>query len=404
MKAKVIRTDEDYESTLERIGQLMDAAPGTPESEELDLLATLVEVYEQEHFAIELPDPVDAIKFRMEQAGLRQRDLIPFIGARSKVSEVLNRKRSLSLRMIRALHDGLGIPAGVLLQEPNAAIPEEAPGLEWDRFPLKTMLERRWLPGIAGSLADIRDKAEEVLRAFLEPVRTADLRRAMLRQHIRSGSKMDAYALLAWRARVLALARRETLPEFQPDVITTDFKRQLVGLSCLDEGPRLAREFLANSGIHMVILTHLPKTHLDGAAMVLPSGAPVVAMTLRYDRLDNFWFTLCHELAHVAMHLPCDDHECFIDDLKQQGDSLEDQADEFAADALIPKEVWARAEARRTARGPDVLALARERRVHPAIVAGRIRWEKRDYRILSSLVGHRKVRKLFGAELAEENE
>ena len=117
MRPKVIRTEQDYESALERIEELMDATAGTPESEELDLLTTLVELYEERQFPIDLPDPIDAIRFRMEQSGLRAKDLVPYIGNRSKVSEVLNKKRPLSIRMIRALHRGLGIPADVLLQE-----------------------------------------------------------------------------------------------------------------------------------------------------------------------------------------------------------------------------------------------------------------------------------------------
>ncbi len=116
-RPKVIRTEQDYKEALERLEALMDARPGSRQAEELDLLATLVEAYEERAFPIDLPDPIDAIRFRMEQQGLRQKDLIPFIGSASGVSEVLNRRRPLSLRMIRALHEGLGIPAEVLIRE-----------------------------------------------------------------------------------------------------------------------------------------------------------------------------------------------------------------------------------------------------------------------------------------------
>ena len=106
---KPIKTEADY--ALERIEQLMESEPDTAESDELDVLTTLVEAYEEQHYPINLPDPIAAITFRMEQAGLSQRDLIPYIGSRSKVSEVLTRKRSLTLSMIRALHEHLNIPA-----------------------------------------------------------------------------------------------------------------------------------------------------------------------------------------------------------------------------------------------------------------------------------------------------
>jgi HTH-type transcriptional regulator / antitoxin HigA len=98
----------------------MDAAAGTREADELDLWATLVDVYEQQHDAILPPDPIEAIRFRMEQEGLTPRDLVPLLGSRSRVSEVLSRRRPLSLSMIRALHEHMGIPADVLIQ-PSAA-------------------------------------------------------------------------------------------------------------------------------------------------------------------------------------------------------------------------------------------------------------------------------------------
>ncbi len=119
MRAKILKTEAEYEAVLRRIDQLMDATPGTPEEEELELLALLVEKYEKEHYPVELPDPVEAIKFRMDQEGLSPKDLIPFLGSQSKVSEVLNYRRPLSLTMIRALKDGLEIPAEVLLQKPD---------------------------------------------------------------------------------------------------------------------------------------------------------------------------------------------------------------------------------------------------------------------------------------------
>ena len=105
-----VKTEKDYRKALLRIAELMDAAANTKAGDELDLLATLVEVYEREHFAIESPDPVEAILFRMEQMGLDRKALEPFLGGRSRVSEVLNRKRSLSMSQIRKLHDGLDIP------------------------------------------------------------------------------------------------------------------------------------------------------------------------------------------------------------------------------------------------------------------------------------------------------
>ncbi len=113
---KLIKTEQEYNSALSRIDELMDAKENSPEIEELELLAALVELYEDENYPMDLPDPVDAIKFRMEQLGLNQKALVPFIGSKSKVSEVLKRKRNLTLSMMRSLHKNLGIPAEIFLK------------------------------------------------------------------------------------------------------------------------------------------------------------------------------------------------------------------------------------------------------------------------------------------------
>lgn len=117
MKPKIIKTEEEYAEALACVESLMDARPGSAKEEELELWSLLVERYEQEHFPMDIPDPVEAIKFRMEQEGLRQKDLEKYFPGKNRVSEVLNYKRPLSIGMIRALHRGLGIPAEVLLRE-----------------------------------------------------------------------------------------------------------------------------------------------------------------------------------------------------------------------------------------------------------------------------------------------
>jgi HTH-type transcriptional regulator / antitoxin HigA len=115
-EVKPIRTKSDYKKALAEVEHLWGAKSGTPEGDRLDVLATLIDVYESEHYPMEQPDPVEAIKFRMEQQGLSRKDLEPIIGTRTRVAEVLNRKRSLSIGMIRRLHDRLGISAEVLIR------------------------------------------------------------------------------------------------------------------------------------------------------------------------------------------------------------------------------------------------------------------------------------------------
>jgi HTH-type transcriptional regulator / antitoxin HigA len=116
MELRPIRTEADYEAALAEIECLFDAAPATPEGDRLDVMVTLVEAYEAQHYPIPEPDPVEAIKYTMESRGLSRSDLEPYIGSRARVAEVLNRKRPLSLNMIRRLYAGLGIPADVLVQ------------------------------------------------------------------------------------------------------------------------------------------------------------------------------------------------------------------------------------------------------------------------------------------------
>ena len=113
---KPIRTEADYEAALEEVERLWGARIGTPEGDRLDILATLIDVYENEHYPIDPPDPIEAIKFRMEQQGLTRKDLEGVLGSRTRVAEVLNRQRGLSIAMIRRLHEKLGISAEVLIR------------------------------------------------------------------------------------------------------------------------------------------------------------------------------------------------------------------------------------------------------------------------------------------------
>ena len=117
IKVRAIKTEQDYEIVLAEIEALMDAEPDTPDGDRLDVLTALVDAYETKHHPIDLPDPIEAIKVRMEELGLRRKDLEGILGSKSKVSEVLSGKRPFSIAMIRRLHSALGIPAEVLIQE-----------------------------------------------------------------------------------------------------------------------------------------------------------------------------------------------------------------------------------------------------------------------------------------------
>lgn len=122
MHIKPIKTDADYRAALKEVEGMMIADSDTPEGERLDVLVTLIEVYEAKHFPMDLPDPVEAIKFEMDRKGLTVKDLEPMIGKSNRVYEILNRKRSLTLKMIWKLHKGLGIPAESLIKPPRAHV------------------------------------------------------------------------------------------------------------------------------------------------------------------------------------------------------------------------------------------------------------------------------------------
>ena len=206
-----IRTEADHKAALARIDALMDAEAGSPEIDELSVLADLVGVYEARHFPIELPTPVEAIRFRMEQAGLGQRDLEPYIGSRGKVSEVLSGKQSLTLAMIRALHKHLGIPAEVLIGDANsAASTTQASSLDCARFPINELAKRGWIRPVASAKA----KAAELIHELIESaggLNAVPMPLYRRNDAMRQNAKTDAYALLAWCLKALAESRKQQL-------------------------------------------------------------------------------------------------------------------------------------------------------------------------------------------------
>lgn len=394
---KLIKNEQDHELALARLMSLMDSdpEPNSAEADEMDVLALLIEKYEEESFPIEQPEPVEAIKFRMAQQGLKNKDLVPFIGSASKVSEVLNGKRPLSLNMVRKLSAGLGISADVLIKEPNQQV-AATHDIEWSAFPLNEMRKKGYFGDFNGSANDLKEYAGEIVSQFLNQVKAGfDLQPAMLRTtaHYRANDKeVDQYALWAWQVRVLQKAAEKPLTQqYNADTVTLDWMRKLAQLSWSEQGPSLACEYLNKSGIHLVTEAHLDKTYLDGAVCIADDGNPVVALTLRHDRLDNFWFSLMHELAHIALHIDSNT-KWFLDDLDAEGgDEQEQEADAMAGEALIPSDKW---QAELVFAAGDVQALAGELQVCPEIIAGRLRHERKDQRLFGKLF-REKIREHF---------
>lgn len=408
-QVKVIKTQREYDAAVARLSALMDEeiVPGSSKESELELLALVIESYERSKVEPVVVDPVEAILFRMDQLGLKKVDLVPYMGSLPKVSEVLARKRPLNLAMIRKLHQGLGIPADVLLVQTDDAIDlSEQPSYDSSQFPIKEMLSRGYFEGFRGTLREAKDHAEELIRGFmrgmhLQPTQHARLRAPM---HQSGGRLMDEYALLTWRVAALKKARQIKLKSaYAQNSLTDDRLKELTRLSRFEQGPRLAQEFLADLGIALVFEDHFSKTYLDGAAM-LDGERPVVALTLRHDRLDNFWFALLHELVHVKRHLK-QGHDFIPDNLEDKLHSQtqeEREADEGAREALIPATAWAEADLLGSPTMEAALALADQLRIHPTIVAGRVRFETGNWRLLSSIKGD--VRRHFQDQLQRHSQ
>jgi HTH-type transcriptional regulator/antitoxin HigA len=356
----------------------------------------LITDYEQKHFPLSAADPVEAIRFRMEQMDLSQKDLVPYIGSKSKVSEILSGKRRLTLPMIRALSEGLGIPARVLVQDASETSGGEK--VEAKLLPLRHMASRGYFGHVPRG-RKLMDSAETLVRQFLGPLGNRPIYALTKQsQHMRSPRGFDKYALFAWTAQVMrrALAQnRES--HYRAGMIDDDFMRKVAQLSWSSRGPLLAQEFLAQHGISLVVERHFPKTYLDGAALLADPDHPVIGMTLRHDRLDNFWFCLMHELIHIRFHIGEQGQQFYFDDLDQTEGvgAREVEADEMAREILVPRHEWENSAARHL-RSPDAaVALARHLGVSVAVVAGRMRYEWKDFSILNSLLGQRSVRSLF---------
>lgn len=398
MRTKTIHDETEHQNALAEIERLMVPNPpiGSEDADRLEVLSLLVEEYEKSAFPIELPSPIEAIKFRMEQMGLEQRDLIPFIGSRARVSEVLNGKRPLTLTMMRALHTGLGIPAAVLLREDVTEI-EASPEFDWNRFPLRKMASYGWIDAPKRILAKHAESLMESFTAPLGGIRAnsgALLRRT---RTMRSGRQMDPYALEAWCMRVrIRVLESEVKKKFRAEEIDEDVFREIATLSANPNGPLRAAEAMRELGIHFVVERHLPKTHLDGAALLSERGEPIIALTLRHDRLDAFWFCLLHELAHVVRHLNPTMGGCIDDmDTPSSGSEVEREADRMAREALVPSRIFRRSRAYSVRSVAAAVDLASTLNVHPAVVAGRIRHEAGDYRILGQLISQGEVQRHF---------
>lgn len=211
----------------------------------------------------------------------------------------------------------------------------------------------------------------------------------------------EEISTMAWIAHVTdTAASQPNKVLFKTSNIHEEFVRSLARLSVRADGPRRALEGLRGIGINAIIEGGLPGMSIDGASFHAKGIGPVLAMTLRHDRLDNFWFTLLHELGHIALHLAEPGNDVFvdsIDDGRTDDQEAEAEADAFAKDGLVPRDTWLRSDARRLGSESSVVNLAKQLGIHPAIVAGRIRYERKEFRIFTNLIGVGGVRDVIFA-------
>lgn len=201
------------------------------------------------------------------------------------------------------------------------------------------------------------------------------------------------WTLLSWKAQVTRVAEK-IIEEREPvyRALDVSWLVDLVRLSRLDDGPARARDLLLEHGIVLVIEPHITGMKVDGAAFLV-DGVPVIGMTLLRDTLDNFWYTLLHEVGHVILHYRTGLAAGFFDDVTStEVDGLEDEANTFASNLLIPDDLWTRSPARIAKAAGPVEKLAQQLGIHSAIVFGRIRMERRDYSLFSNKLGRGLIR------------
>jgi HTH-type transcriptional regulator/antitoxin HigA len=335
--------------------------------------------------------------------GLSQRQLAEAIGLKEQQIQRYEAEEYASANLPRlaevAKALGLNISEVAEFRAPlQISLDIKKDGLDWNLFPVKEMYLRNWFEGFYGSLEDAVANSEELVKKFFE-ASIGDSMRVALRQRARLGSSINPYALIAWECRIIFIAKDisekdKTANKYKHKDITDEWLAKLAYLSREKDGPLKAKEYLKDSGIRLIIESHLPQTHLDGAALLLSDG-PVIGMTFRYDRLDNFWFVLFHEIVHIIKHLRKERIESIFDDLDVEAGDIEKEADELAGEILVPEDKWNTALARYLRSKDSIEDFAQELNIHPAIVAGKIQREAKKYTILTDMVGQGQVRKLF---------
>ncbi len=400
---KAIKTNENYEEAVKLLTELLDSSPalGSDDDTKIRVLTALIEDYELSVVPEPQADPIEAIKFRLDQLGLRDKDLVPYLGTRSRVSEVLNGKRPLTVSMIKNLEDGLGIPASLLIGASN-----EQRGKRWSPKAISLMAKRGYF-GVENADTNPKVILEKGLLSKIFNPQTSLMPMLNRQSNYRNIESIDHNLMEAWTNKVVREAANvksdKKIITFKASSLSDELLRKLFGLSVSVRGVTESISLLESIGVIVIIEPHLISTRLDGATIFTKSN-PVIGLTLRHDRLDSFWFTLAHEIAHILKHRSSD-VSVFYDQLYDSPNALsiiESEADELAGDLLIPRTEWTQSPLRYASTPTLVKRFADKVGVHEAVVAGRIRYENQDWMSHSELVHSEHVRHLFKGILWEK--
>ncbi|MBB6239650.1 HTH-type transcriptional regulator/antitoxin HigA [Pedobacter sp. AK013] len=300
---------------------------------------------------------------------------------------------SVSLKTLIRIADSLQVVINGDVQLKPIDAPEF---LDLKKYPFKQMFERNWFNNLnTSTLNDAVKNSAQLISSLLENAGLSTFKYSFNKRTQGKEKNINEHALNAWYARILIKAKdQKPQTVFNRDDLSNSWLRELAKLSQHENGPQLASEYLQNSGIRFIIEPALQGTLLDGAALLLDDLSPVIALTLRYDRLDNFWFVLFHEIAHIILHLH-GELDVIFDDLDQKLDGIEAEADAYALNALIPDETWRKSLVRFSPTDEIIKNQATKLEISPALVAGRIRRETGNYTKFNNLIGLNKVRKNF---------
>lgn len=329
--------------------------------------------------------------------GMTQKDLANFLGLKMQQIQKYEADgyQTASLRRIATIAEALGLDVhqtGELVGQRALGVADPS---RPSAFPLGEMYRRGWLAPYGGLSLDTREAATRHLSAFFAQA-FGELS-GPRRRYARSSGPPHAPAISAWEARIMILA--DACPPARipmPTLVNENWLSTLVGLTRLRDGVRQARDYLEEIGVALIVEEALPGMRLDGAALRSSKGRLVVGLTLRDPRLETFWFTLMHLLAHLVLHVAPKGYDAIFDELDAPANSdIEDEADVFSRELLIPSRKWSQCKSQFSWSRKTVIEDARRLGVGPAVVEGHIRRQYGEAQVRTRLTPNVDVRKLL---------